>query len=419
MGCAPWSKEQPPPPPLNNPRIQVRPRFQLASLSLEERDKERDRLIVRISQKRIDFKEGSCDISAHGEEVLRNVAEVFLEYPELNLDIESHPGCSRGKGKGVDREEPGLVHVRAEACRDRLLELGVLSDLFLSNSEDGDSADSANSRSRLNSLDVWEPCVVFRAEQAKLLDPQERLDYLLCRTGFDFLPKSADLSEKGIRVADVISRVIKETSNRVIIAVPKESSKLALQRAEAIAVGIRDFGVDTEICVEIAKGNQKYATVRIEADEPEDRGPQGQLVEILKETPLAFRMNSSELVPEVLPAIKRCAEVLKQVADMSVLIEAYSGVQRQGEMAEARTREMMLRRAERISDWLQAEGVEIPILTKGYASPFPDGSNATRGSARVVLTLISKEEEELEPVDGAELKEANCMGENFNILGCL
>lgn len=418
MGCGPWSKA-PRPSPLNNPRIQVRPRHQLASLGPKERDTERDRLIVRICQKRIDFKEGSSAFSEHSEEVLRNIAEVFLEYPELNLEIESHAGCSKGKRNPDKEKEHALVQYRAEACRERLVELGVLSDLGLSVCQDGDADPSALEPAQPSSALGAEPFVVFRAEEAKLMAPQERLDYLLSRTGFDFIPKSAELSEKGIRVADVISRVLKETANRIIIAVPKMSSELALQRAQAIAEGIQDFSVSSEISVEIAKGAQKYATVRIEEDEPEDMGPQGQLAQLLKETPLAFRMNSSELAPEVLPTVRKCADVLKQVKDMSVLIEAYSGVQRYGESAEARIQEIMLRRAERVAAWLQAEGVELPLLTKGYAAPFMDGPISARGAARVVLTLINPEERELVPVDATDAQEVDCMGQKFNILGCL
>jgi len=412
-GCAPWGRAAAPALLPSNPRIQVRPRYQLAALSIEEKTQERDRLIVRISQKRIVFRDGSSALSAHSDEVLRNVAEVFLEYPELSLDIECYP--DQKLRRKLPEKELGLLHERAGACRDRLVELGVLSDLSLLVYEDG----AIPSPRAGGSAGGRESCITFRASRTGLLEPQLRLDYLLSRRGFDFLQSGVELSEKGLKVADAIARVIRERPNRVLIEVPKGSSELALQRAQAIARGIKSFGVNSEVSVEIAVGSLKYATVRFDEDLPRTRGPQGQLMDILEQTPLAFRMNSSELVPEVLPAIRRCAEVLKQVKHMSVLIEAYSGTQRMGGAAEARVREVMLRRAERVAAWLQAEGVEIPILPRGHAATLPDGATPNgQAAARVVLTLISDAERVFEPVV-PEDREACCMGDRANMLGCL
>jgi len=399
MGCLLKSKRARPPPV--NPVIQIRPRYQLVSLSLAEKSKERDRLLVRINQKRIDFEEGSSELSDHAVEVLRNVAEVLMEYPEVDLAVEGHAGCRRS-GRRLDKEL-ALAEERAEVCREQLFEFGVVSDISLecTGQEEG----------------LEHGCVRLRAVEAKLLEPQQRMDLILSRTGFDFVQQTDELTERGFKTAGVLARVLKETSDTVWITVPKNSSDLACRRAEAIAMCVQEQGVNAKVKVRLALGNQDRATVTIDA-KPDLLGPQGRLVEILKETPLAFRNNSAELAPEVLPAIRKCADVLKQVQCMSVLVEAYSGCQSPTGVSETRIRENMLARAERVVDWFQAEGVTVPLHARGYSGAFADGNMECRGP-RVVLTLVSPGEEELEMPEFEENEDGGCMGDRGNFLGCL
>mmetsp|Transcript_114451 Transcript_114451/g.227773 ORF Transcript_114451/g.227773 Transcript_114451/m.227773 type:complete len:249 (+) Transcript_114451:566-1312(+) len=228
----------------------------------------------------------------------------------------------------------------------------------------------------------------------------------------------------------------------MVITVPKQSAPLFFQRAEVIAKAIKEQAVGSEVLVVVATDDESNATVQIlEANDPmvggnEYIGPQAKLSEILRETPLAFRPNSSELVPEVLPAIRQCAEVLKGLHGASILVEAYSGPKRPG-VSDAWVRETMVLRAERVASWLRAEGVVLPIIAKGAAGLHPGSTNVkanignnndsvcehgnskSTGSAAVVLTVIDQSAElvklnSLDTNDPSHL----CTGDPGSVPGC-
>jgi hypothetical protein len=276
-----------------------------------------------------------------------------------------------------------------------------------------------------------------------LLRPQQRLDYILSRTGFDFLSHSAELSPRGLQTVTIVAQVLREATRPMVITVPKQSAPLFFQRAEVIAKSIKEEAVGCEVLVVVATDDDQVATVQIlEADDSEfdgeDDWAQGRLAEILQETPLAFRPNSSELMEEVLPVIRRCAEVLKDLQGTTVLVEAYSGPKRPG-VSEAWVREIMLLRAERIASWLRAEGVQLPIIARGSAGLHPGtrdsqanagngnnnnisndyGNNDHAGAAAVVLTLISHKDH-LVHLHTADINEPChvCTGDPRSVLTC-
>jgi len=373
----------------------MRPRYTLAQLAPDEKLREKDRLMGRIETKRIEFRDGQAAFTDGGAETLQHVAEVLMDYPEFEVVVEGYTG--RLDAKKVKEDPKELAALRADAVKSRLATFGVICDI----------------RGVAQGLDqrADHGYVVVLPGQAKLLEPQQRLDMILSRYSFEFSPQTAEMSMKGQRVATVMARAMKETRNRILITVPKKSSPLAIKRAEAIAQAIRDTGVHTEITVKIATGNQDRATVTIEGqgqnNEMAMSSPQLQLTDILKETPLVFRPNKADLVPDVLPVVKKCAEVLKQVQYMTCLVEAYSGNTKAVDTSDVRSiRAVMLERAQRVVDILQQEGVTVPIYAKGFNGTASGGHG--RGP-RVVLTLVNQGEEELDPIEVTENDYGGCI----------
>jgi len=195
-------------------------------LSDEDKGYEKDRLLHRVSQKRLDFEGHTSCFNDRDLEVLRNVAEVLLEYPEIDLVFEGHAAfCGPGNSKRQDKEL-ALSLERADACREKILELGVVSDV------------------RSVSMGVQEKlhygCVMCTPVQTKLLNVQQRVDLILSRAGIEFLtPGSAQLTPQGLRTVSILARALKETPNRMSLVVPQTSNAIARARGEAIACVMR------------------------------------------------------------------------------------------------------------------------------------------------------------------------------------
>lgn len=384
-------------------RLQMRPRYTLAHLPPDEKMREKDRLMARIEMKRIEFRPAQVAFNDEAAELLQDIAEALMDYPEFEVVVEGYAG--RQDAKKVKEDPKQLAAVRADTCRAKLSAFGVISDI----------------RTVSQGLDSRSDCgyVVILPGQAKLLEPQQRLDMILSRYSFEFGPQTAEMSAKGQRVANVMARVMKETRNRTLITVPKKSSPLAIKRAEAIAQAIRDTGVASEIMVKIATNNQDRATVTIDGNGNDyGRGgmdsPQLVLTEILRETPLAFRPNSANLVPDVLPVVKRLAEVLKQVQYMTCIVEAYSGniPTNVGSSDLRMIRMIMTERAQRVIDIFQNEGVTVPVYAKGHSGASSDSSLGK--GPRVVITLVNQGEEELDPIEVTENDYGGCIH-----MGCM
>jgi len=325
------------------------------------------------------------------------VVEVFLEYPEIDLVFEGHAAlCALGTRQ---KKELALSLERANTCKEKILELGVMSNI--------------NSVS----LGVQEKlpygCVMCTPVQTKLLNVQQRVDLIMSRAGIEFLtPGSAQLSSQGLRTVSILVRALRETPNRMLLLMPQTCNSVACARGEAIAVAIREHGVTNEINVVATYTRGKQASLRIEGFEELDPQEeervlvQRQLIALLKETPLAFRMNSSELLPDIQPVVKRCAEILKGVRDMSVVVEAYSG-SNNPEISTAKMKEIMQQRAHRIVDWFRAEGVKAPLHARGYVAPCEAGGSTSQ-CPRVVLTVVNIASGELTGLSDED-EPANCL----------
>jgi len=330
--------------------------------------------------------------------VLRNVVAVLLEYPEIDLIFEGHAAfCGSANSKRQDKEL-ALSLERANTCREKILELGVVSDV------------------RSVTMGVQEKlhygCVMCTPVQTKLLNTQQRVDLILSRAGIEFLtPGSALLTSQGSRTVSIIARVLKETPNRISLLVPQTCNVIARARGEAIAAAIREHGVTNEITVVATYARGGQASLRIEGfyemdpQEKERMHVQRQLIELLKETPLAFRMNSSELLPDVQPVVRACAEILQGIDDMSVVVEAYSGSYNP-EFSKAKMKDIMQQRAHRIVDWFRAEGVKAPLHARGYVAPCED-EGSTSQCPCVVLTVVNDASGALDALSDED-EPANC-----------
>jgi outer membrane protein OmpA-like peptidoglycan-associated protein len=373
-------------------------------------------LINRIAAKQIDFVEGKAEVVPPGFDIIMNIAEVLQDYPELAVTVTGH-ASQQEASKMKPEEAERLAMARSAICIKRLYEAGFLGEVTISSRGAQDAAPA---------------CVRISVTPSPLLEPQQRLDFLVSRCSFGFEPGVAEVSAKGQRVAAVMARVLREVHHPVTVFVPRTSSSLGVQRADNIAQAIKNAGDHrTHINVSVSGNSQPTATVLIEeptgADEEsqdyeeEAWDPQVQLMDILRETPLAFRPNAPDLVADVLPVVRRCAEVLKKVDSMVCLVEAFSGQMHRGDLTEQRVRTVVLERAHRIVDHLQAEGVRIPCYAKGYSGAYGNPGAGSRGPC-IVLTLVKPGEETLANQeyenDGLEGCSPGCVREAHK-LGCV
>jgi outer membrane protein OmpA-like peptidoglycan-associated protein len=371
----------------------------LVRLSDEDKGYEKDRLLNRVSQKRLDFEGNSSCLNDRDLEVLRNVVEVLLEYPEVDLVFEGHAAvCSSSNWKRQDREL-ALSLERANTCKEQVLELGVVSNV---------GSVSLGVQEKLHY-----GCVMCTPVQTKLLNVQQRVDLILSRAGMEFLtPGSAQLCSQGLRTVSILARALKETPNRMSLLVPQTHNAIARARGEAIADAIREHGMINEINVVTTYTRNRQASLQIEGFEEFDpqaeevRRVQRELIALLKETPLAFHVNSSELLPDVRPVVSRCAEILKGVRDVSLVVEAYSGSYNPKFESKANVKELMKKRAHRIVDWFHAEGVMAPLHARGYVAPCEDGGSPSQCPC-VVLTVVNMASSDLDGLSDED-EPANC-----------
>jgi len=360
-----------------NPVIKVRQRY---TLGPEDCLTEKAKLLDKISKKRIDFKDSQAALSEHGIDVLSNIASALFEFPEIDLELMGCFGTAGQEGKRRKTEhQRGIALRRAETCKSKLVELGVIGEICLN--------DTGREKTGMVKIAPTDP---------QLLSPQERLDRILSRTNFEFQPQTTLLNPKGLLVAKMCSRALLETKHNVIITCPKKSSELANKRADAISDALKDHGVTSDIVVKLASRDQDIPTITI--DDKQD--PQTMISTILMETPLAFTFNSCELVSDVLPVVKKIAEILAELNDVRILVEVYTGSSARKEYSDRRARELAIQRANRIVDNLLAEGTKQRLYPRGYSSSYVDGNlNSDTRGPRVLLTLLSPGDEEMEPLE--------------------
>jgi len=237
-------------------------------------------------------------------------------------------------------------------------------------------------------------CVMCTPVQTKLFNIQQRADLILSRAAIKFLtPGSAQLTCESLRTVSILARALKETPNRMTLMVPQTCNAIAHARGAAICAAIREHGLTNEISTVATYARGLQVALRIDGfydldhQEEERMLVQRQLIALLKETPLAFHMNSSEMLPHVQPVVKNCADILRDLHDMSIVVEAYSG-NYNPQFGEAKVMEIMEQRAHRVVDWFRAEGVTAPLHARGYVAPCEDGGKASQCPC-VVLTVVN------------------------------
>lgn len=346
-------------------------------------------------------------------------------YPEIDIVLEGH--CSRAGflKNAPEFELEGLSIKRAMNVRQLLLEQGCSTEIKL---------EAKGSKASLDFHGVW-----LHPFEAKPLDAQERMDHVIGRGQLDFRPKTLELGPRGQGTLDTVAVLLQERRFQVILAVPQHCSELTLNRAQVLAKGIAERSPSSDILLKVAVGNQELTTITVRdyveqpppplpppvhAPPPEAEPvaeeavatehvageelfhaharevvpepvvnhltPQEKISAILQETPISFQSRSAELSSEVLHALTRVSEVLKNEVskDLCCVVEAYSGHQHliPDEMAA----QIMLERADRLVKILTIEGVQIPLVANGKSGPPDDDPAGTTACVRIVLTQASE-----------------------------
>jgi len=333
------------------------------------------------------FEDYTSNLTEEGRSVVRNVAEVIDEYPELQVMAEGHvsgPEMWRKKS-----EVAVLSRARAAVAAEALRAAGVLNDV----------APVARGNE-----DALTACCRFRVRLGPLLPPQRRVDLITQRFGLDFPRQGAELSQQGCRVLNALASLVREAGSGATLVVPRQSSTLAWKRAELIVRTLREVLMEQnagpEACVELQTAPEgsrigMFAELVLHDGQTEaqavpleqqlmmgERDPQEKLCEILADTPLAFGSTSGALLPEVFPVIRQLASVLRTVDRHTCLIEAYSGPK------SARSKGTMQERAKHLAIALAEEGVHIPLIAKGHCAGYVAAGTSAAGPC-IVLTLVS------------------------------
>lgn len=360
--------------------LSATPRHELVFSSPEEKTAEIERVGKLLREVEVSFRGDAVEITPTALAGLEVVAQVLRTYPEMPLTLESFAPRTRHLKNAEEKDLQKMSNDRAVRIRKALLDLGVVNDLTI------EALGSRGAGQKTNGF------VVLLAQiDTPLLNCQQRLDLIFERCFFEFVQSTEKFTPKGELVADMVASVLKESNKKVIITCPKTSSELAFRRADVIVKALYAKGVEVEIIVKVAVGDQKLVTVAIDDSLP-GVDPQRALTEILKENPFAFKANASDVMPDALNSLKQVAEVLKQVRYQSLAIEAYRGVQNEM-LTEERAANVMLERSESIKKHLFNLGVKMTMITRGYAGPYTADGGVDLGP-RVFLTLLSPGEEE-------------------------
>lgn len=360
--------------------LSATPRHELVLRPREEKIAEIERVGKLLREVVVSFRADSVEITPRVLEDLELVAQVLRTYPEMPLTLESFAPRTGTLRDAEEKDLQRLSNDRAARVRKALLDLGVVNDITI------EGFGSRGAGTKTNGF-----VVLLAQSDIPLLNCQQRLDLIFERCFFEFVPSTENFTPKGDLVAGMVAAVLMESSKKVIITCPKRSSELALRRADVIVKALYAKGVEVEIIVKVAVGDQQLVTVAIDESLPEV-DPQKALTEILKENPFAFKANASDVMPDALNSLKQVAEVLREVKYQSLAIEAYSGVQNEM-LTEQKAADIMLQRSESIKKHLFSLGVKITIITRGYSGPYMADGGADLGP-RVFLTLLSPGEEE-------------------------
>eukprot|EP00931_Biecheleriopsis_adriatica_P095086 TRINITY_DN68711_c0_g1_i1.p1 TRINITY_DN68711_c0_g1~~TRINITY_DN68711_c0_g1_i1.p1 ORF type:complete len:335 (+),score=73.68 TRINITY_DN68711_c0_g1_i1:115-1119(+) len=302
-------------------RVKFLSRLQLQD-PLVSKTEELQKLASIFSNALVEFG-GSAEASI-GDAALpgfRELAEALRVYPELHLHLE---GYNVGGAKNREEELQRLSFNRAAAVKRKLQELCVVNEITVEGLPNRGSSGKAHGYvSFLLKVDV------------ELKGQQQRMDYILSRGFFEFVQSSDKFTEKGLLIAHAISEVLKEKQNKVFITCPKRSSQLALRRADAIVKGLHDAGVESEILVKIAFGDQELVTLSIE-ESPQQADPQRSSEEVKEDDHGMMEANSRFIYPDGdLPSLAMPRKDESRLQNQDMMVKDLSRNSRDLEAVEA------------------------------------------------------------------------------------
>jgi hypothetical protein len=249
--------------------------------------------------------------------------------------------------------------------------------------------------------------IVPTPEKRLDIDLQKRLDFVLSRAPFSFVPQSVKLTDRGVLVSEIVARILKATPKTILITIPKHASETHLGRAECIRQSLKNRGCMNDIIVTRAVGHSIQAVTIAIANAPTNETPniRASLTQVLRDSPILFAPNKNRFVSDCLPVIQRCAELLAMVKYMTCVIEVYaSGSSPTDERVAAL---LSQKRAEYLSVMLQECGATTKFKCVGYGHRNLDGA-----SPQVVMTLVEVAPEDqqfvVEDMDPVEIEYNHC-----------
>lgn len=359
-----------------------KPRHQLTKAELNSRKplREGGRLVKRIPEKQLLFEDSTLVMDPAAEKLVMNIGQCLREYFELEFVVVGHVGLKEA-AKLHETHIQKLAYERARLVEREIYLIAECAFVRI---------DARGTRDNFE-----KGMVTLEVSATQVLDVQGRLDLVMRRRPWDFAPGEDQISPMGRRTAELMSDVLREAPNcRCVIVVPRSASALANRRSQAIAAAIRDAGVSTPVVLRTSMRPEERATVLLEdlADghqtsgwsNAEEKDPSDEILDILSSSPDLFQPRSADLAAHAVPVMRRIAAVLENVTDRVVVVESYTGRERNGP-EDGKVVEVMAARAESLVAALQGEGVKIPCRSDIFNGPYPEQPHNTRPV--LVITL--------------------------------
>lgn len=342
-------------PRLTTERFGYRRRYEVAGVSEAKKFREFERACGMLRQREIEFPARMVLLSQHAIGFLENLADFLSEYPELSIDIQAYAG------KEDDDGDPDfcsmLADRRAQTVRDTLVELGVSSPL------------SCSGRGLDRNRQFGILCFVLPKNIQLEFDVQRRVDLILSREAFEFMPQTEMFSRRGKFVAGTVARALREVTGRILITIPRMSSDTAVNRATTIMQAFESAGVVGEIVVwRSVKHVQDGCTITV-CDG--DGGLEGRLAKLLEATPLLFAHDRVDIVSDCTPVLQSLASMLEDVDEYifcRVVVSLGVGVVNEADNGGLKPAEFARARAKRIAGLLEQLGVSLKFDCVGYVA---------------------------------------------------
>eukprot|EP00927_Polykrikos_kofoidii_P040704 TRINITY_DN34748_c0_g1_i1.p1 TRINITY_DN34748_c0_g1~~TRINITY_DN34748_c0_g1_i1.p1 ORF type:complete len:424 (-),score=57.60 TRINITY_DN34748_c0_g1_i1:27-1298(-) len=371
--------------------IEYRSRCLFANASAAVQLRERDNVCDRIAQKRVDFVNKDNTLDRFSKEILSSIADALIEYPEISIRI---VGFCGSRDTGSEEQLAELSSERAKMCRTWLENLCVLSCVTVGMGRDD---------SQCYGFVKIDP-----SPQARFYtDPQKRIDFVLNKTSFEFVPQTSKLTDRGSVVSEVVARILRETEDAIFITIPQHSSEMSVERAESIRESLQGRGCMNDIIVKKAVSDLNCAVIVIgkaigkpigkpQADDKfqadDNTNIKTKLREILQESPIAFVPRQERIVSDCFPVIQRCAELLVEVKCLYCLIEVYASGS--GPKDEREAILLSQKRAEFVADQLRRAGATVKFKSVGRGSRNLYGASPGEKLPRVVIDLLTVDKPE-------------------------